>query len=137
MRNMGLETVLIVDDDPMILSFIEEGIAQYGYKPILAKNAEESLALAKEEKIDLLLTDIMMPGINGVDLARQFAVFNPEIKILFMSGFVCPSIAHQGIPKSEYAFVQKPFALNALVKKIRKVLSGPNGLKELEGSLPD
>ena len=137
MRNMGLETVLIVDDDPMILSFIKEEIAQYGYKPILANNAEEALALAEEERIDLLLTDIMMPGINGVDLAKQFAVFNPEIKILFMSGFVCPSIAHQGIPESEYAFVQKPFAPNVLVKKIRKVLSGPNGLKELEGSLPD
>ena len=135
MRNMGSETVLIVDDDPIILSFIEEEIAHYGYKPILAGNAEEALALAGKERIDLLLTDIMMPGINGVDLAKKFAVLNPQIKILFMSGFVCPSLAHQGIPESEYAFVQKPFAPNVLVKKMRKVLSGPNGLRELEGSL--
>ena len=137
MRNMGSETVMIVDDDPMILSFIEEEIAQYGYKPILAKNAEEALSFAQKERIDLLLTDIMMPGINGIDLAKQFAVLNPEVKILFMSGYVCPSLAHQGIPESEYAFVQKPFAPNVLVKKLRKVLSGPNGLKELEDCQPD
>jgi len=136
MRNMESETVLIVDDDPMILDFIEEEIAQYGYKTILAGNAAEALSLAGKEKIDLLLTDIMMPGINGIDLARQFAVLNPETKILFMSGYVCPSLAHQGIPESEYAFVQKPFAPNVLVKKMRKVLGGPNGLKELDGSLP-
>ena len=74
---------------------------------------------------------------QGRPVIEAFRKRNPEIKILFMSGFVCPSIAHQGIPKSEYAFVQKPFAPNVLVKKIRKVLSGPNGLKELEGSLPD
>ena len=57
--------------------------------------------------------------------------------ILFMSGYVCPSLAHQGIPESEYAFVQKPFAHNVLVKKIRRVLSGPDGLKELEDYQPD
>jgi len=136
MRNMESETVLIVDDDPMILDFIEEEIAQYGYKTILAGNAAEALSLAGKEKIDLLLTDIMMPGINGIDLARQFAVLNPETKILFMSGYVCPSLAHQGIPESEYAFVQKPFAPNVLVKKMRKVLGGPNGLRELDGPLP-
>jgi DNA-binding NtrC family response regulator len=136
MRKMGSETVLIVDDDPMILGFIEEEIAQYGYKTILAGNAEEALSVAGKEKIDLLLTDIMMPGTNGIDLAKQFVALNPESKILFMSGYVCPSLAHQGIPESEYAFVQKPFAPNVLVKKMRKVLSGPNGLKELDDSLP-
>ena len=137
MRKMGSETIMIVDDDPMILGFIEEEIVQYGYKPILANNAEEALSLAQKEKVDLLLTDIMMPGINGIDLAKKFAVLNPEVKILFMSGYVCPSLAHQGIPESEYAFVQKPFAHNVLVKKIRRVLSGPDGLKEPEEYQPD
>ena len=136
MRNMGSETVLIVDDDPMILSFIEEEISQYGYKPILASNAAEALSLAENKRVDLLLTDIMMPGTNGIDLAKQFVTLNPGSKILFMSGFICPSLAHQGIPESEYAFVQKPFAPNILVKKMRKVLSGPNGLKQLDDSLP-
>ena len=56
--------------------------------------------------------------------------------ILFMSGYVCPSLAHQGIPESEYAFIQKLFAHNVLVKKMRKILSGPDGLKELGDCQP-
>ena len=134
MRNIGSETVLIVDDDPAILDFIKEEIGQYGYRPILARNADEALILAENEKVDLLLTDIMMPGANGVDLAKQFAAIYPEIKVLFMSGYLCPPLAHQGIPESEYAFVQKPFAPNVLVTKMRKVLSGPDGLKGFEES---
>ncbi len=134
MRKKGFETVLVVDDDPLILHIIEAEIALYGYKPILAKNAEEALTLAESEKVDLLVTDIMMPGMNGIDLAKQFAVSHPEIKVLFMSGYICPSLAHQGIPESECAFIQKPFAPNTLVKKMRNVLGGPNGLKELEDS---
>ncbi|MFC1837188.1 response regulator [Thermodesulfobacteriota bacterium] len=137
MRNIGSETVLIVDDDPMILDFIKEEIGQYGYRPLLARNAEEALSMGENEKVDLLLTDIMMPGISGVDLAKQFVAIYPEIKVLFMSGYICPSIAHQGDPESEFAFVQKPFAPNVLVKKMRNVLRGPNGLKELEGDLSE
>ena len=136
MRYKGSETILVVDDDPMILSFIEEGIGLYGYKPIVATSGEEALKLAENERVDILVTDIMMPGMNGIDLAKKFAVSNPEVKILFMSGYVCPSLAHQGVPESEYAFVQKPFAPKTLVRKIRNVLSGPNGLKELEDSQP-
>ncbi len=136
MRIKGSETVLVVDDDPMVLSFIEEEISSYGYKPILASSAEEALILAENEEIDLLLTDIMMPGMNGIDLAKEFIVTNPEVKIFFMSGYVCPSVARHGIPGSEYAFVQKPFTPNSLVKKMRNVLSGPNGLKEFEDGQP-
>ena len=131
MRYKGSETVLVVDDDPIILSLIEAEIEFYGYKPLLAANGEEALSLAEKEEIDLLVTDVMMPGMNGIDLAKKFALINPQAKILFMSGYICPSLAHQGIPESEYAFVQKPFAPKTLVKKMRNVLSGPNGLKEL------
>lgn len=137
MRIKGSETVLVVDDDPMILSYIEEEIGLYGYRSILASSGEEALQLAENEKVDLLVTDIMMPGMNGIDLAKKFAVINPRVKILFMSGYVCPSLAHQGIPESECAFVQKPFAPKALVRKMRNVLSGPNGLKELEEPQPE
>jgi len=137
MRMKGSETVLVVDDDPAILGFIEEEIALHGYRPIIACSAEEALLLAEKEKIDLLLTDIMMPGMNGVDFAKQFAAINPECKFLFMSGYIQPSIAQQGIPENEYAFVQKPFAPNILVRKMRHVLSGPSGFNWLEDSQPE
>ena len=65
------------------------------------------------------------------DLAKKFAVINPKAKILFMSGYVCPSVAHQGMPDSEFAFVQKPFAAKTLVAKMRNVLGGPDGLRDL------
>ena len=135
MRYKGSEKVLVVDDDPLILHLIKEEIGFYGYRPIIAANGKEALSLAKNEEVDLLITDIMMPGMNGIDLAREFAEICPKAKILFMSGYVCPSVAHQGIPESEHAFIMKPFAPKSLVKKMRLVLNGPNGLKELDYSL--
>jgi len=136
MGHKGAETVLVVDDDPLVLDFIEDVISFYGYSSIMATSGEEALKLAENQQVDLLVTDIMMPGMNGIDLAKKFTVVHPETKILFMSGYVCPSLAHQGIPESEYAFVQKPFVPKALVSKMRNVLSGPNGLRELEGQQP-
>jgi YesN/AraC family two-component response regulator len=96
MRNKGSATVLVVDDDPMILSYIEEEIGLYGYNPILASSGEKALELAGSEKIDLLMTDIMMPGMNGIELAKQFVVLYPEAKILFMSGYICPLTSPSG-----------------------------------------
>ena len=117
-------TVLIVDDDPIILNIVKEQISAYGFQPILASNGEEALKICPTNKIDLLLTDIMMPGINGIDLAKQFITRDPKIKILFMSGIMCPSIAHIN-SGDEGAFVQKPFTLKTLISKMRNVLSSP------------
>jgi DNA-binding NtrC family response regulator len=127
----GPETVLLVDNDPLILNFIEDEISFYGYKPILVSSGEETLKMADNEKIDLLLIDIMISGTNGIVLAKQFAVLLPGIKILFMSCYDWPSIAHHGIPESEYAFIQKPFATDALVQKMRYVLGVTDGLMPL------
>ena len=127
MRKKESATVLIVDDDPIILNIVAEQISLFGYQPILASCGEEALEICpKQTKIDLLLTDIMMPKMNGVDLAKQFVSLFPEIKVLFMSGYICPSMAHYGIPDSEHAFVQKPFTPQTLLTKMRNVLGGPS-----------
>ena len=124
MRKKETATVLIVDDDPIVLGLLEEQVSVYGYQPILASSGEEALEIANQkDKIDLLLTDIIMPGINGIDLAKQFVTLYPETRILFMSGFMCPSIAHF-IPDDEKAFLQKPFPTNTLIAKMRSILSG-------------
>ena len=126
MRKKESATVLIVDDDPFLLDIVAEQISLFGYQPILASSGKEALQLApKQKQIDLLLTDIMMPIMNGVDLAKQFVALYPEAKVLFMSGYICPSMAHYGIPDSEHAFVQKPFTPKTLITKIRNVLDGP------------
>jgi len=127
MRTKESATVLVVDDDPIILKIVAEQIALFGFQPILAASGKEALQLAKKQtQIDLLLTDIMMPEMNGVDLAKQFVTLYPETKILFMSGYICPSMAHYGIQDSEHAFVQKPFTPQTLITKMRKVLKGPD-----------
>jgi CheY-like chemotaxis protein len=126
MRKKESATVLVVDDDPIILDLVKEQISAYGYQTIVVSNGEDALQVASQEtKIDLLLTDIMMPMMNGVDLAKQFVANYPETKVLFMSGYICPSIANYGIQDSEHAFLQKPFTQNTLISKMRNVLDDP------------
>ena len=123
MPRKTLTKVLVVDDDPIILKLVKEKLSSFGYQPILASSGEEALEIAKKNtSIDLLLTDILMPGITGIDLAKQFSTLYPPIKILFMSGYTLPSslysIAGKGV-----AFLQKPFRTDALIAKIKFVLS--------------
>ena len=126
MSKIESATVLIVDDDPVLLNLVAEQISLFGYQPVLASNGEKALEIApKQKNIDLLLTDVMMPKMNGVDLAKQLATLYPEIKVLFMSGYISPSIAHYGIQDSEHAYLQKPFTQNTLLTKMRNVLVGP------------
>ena len=118
-------TVLVVDDDPFVLDLVKDHISKYGYQAILASSGEEALQVAKQKnKIDLLLTDIVMPGIDGLDLARQFISLYPGIKVLFMSGFSCPPLANY-ITDAEEAFLEKPFQGNTLIAKIRSALNRP------------
>ena len=120
------ETILIVDDDPIILGVVEDQISYYGYQTIVASSGKTALRAAeKQARIDLLLTDVMMPGMNGVDLARQLISLHPQTQIIFMSGYNRPSLAHYEIPESEYGFLKKPFSINILISEIRNALNGP------------
>jgi two-component system cell cycle sensor histidine kinase/response regulator CckA len=124
MRLRGSETVLAVDDDPGILSILEEVLKPLGYKVLAAGSGEEALAMAaaNQERIDLLLTDVMLPGIKGQELARQLLRICPDVNVLFMSGYLCPSMAHSDTDHRFEGFIQKPFSPNALLRKIRKLL---------------
>jgi len=119
-------TVLIVDNDDILANLVAEQISLYGFQPILASSGEEALELARgQSQIDILLTDIMMPKMNGIDLAKQFISLYPDTRVIFMSGFFCPSMAHYRIQNSEHGFVQKPFTRKKIIAKIRAVLAGP------------
>ena len=118
-------TVLVVDDDPSILCLIEELLTANEYQTILASSGEEALEIAsKRNSIDLLLTDIDMPGINGIVLAKQFCNLYPPIKVLFMSGCILPSTLFRILGK-KVAFLKKPFRINALIEIIKAVLANP------------
>ena len=124
MRLRGSETVLAVDDDPSIRDLLAEVLRPLGYKVLFAANGEEALVLAAshQENIDLLLTDVMLPGIKGQELAKQLLHSCPGVNVLFMSGYLCPSMAHSESDQRFEAFIQKPFAPNALLRKIRNLL---------------
>ena len=124
MRLSGSETILAVDDDPIILDLLEEVLKPLGYKLLSAASGEEALAMAAshKDKIDLLLTDVVLPGIKGQELARELLHSCPEVNVLFMSGYLCPSMAHDNSEQRFDAFIQKPFSPNALLRKMRKLL---------------
>ena len=124
MRLSGSETVLAVDDDPTMLELLEELLTPMGYQVLSAASGEEALEMmaSQERKIDLLLTDVMLPGIKGQDLAKQLLHNCPDVNVLFMSGYLCPSMAHKGSKQRFEAFIQKPFAPNSLLRKMRKLL---------------
>ena len=124
MDNKDSATVLIVDDDPALLDILAEQVSLFGYQPIKAASGEKALEVVpRHPEIDLMLTDVMMPSMNGVDLARQIVELYPEIKILFMSGYICPSLAHYGVQDNDPFFLQKPFTPNTLISKMRNVLA--------------
>jgi len=124
MRLSGSETVLAVDDDPHMIDLLEELLNSSGYKVLSAASGEEALAMAASHlnTIDLLLTDVMLPGMKGQELAKKLLNSCPDVNVLFMSGYLCPSMAHGNSEKGFQAFIQKPFSPNALLRKMRKIL---------------
>ena len=124
MRLRGSETVLAVDDDPGMLELLEEVLRPLGYNILSADSGEEAIEMAAmhQDKIDLLLTDVLLPGIKGQELAKQLMDECPDMNVLFMSGYLCPSMAHSGKEQGFEAFIRKPFSPNALLRKIRKLL---------------
>jgi two-component system, cell cycle sensor histidine kinase and response regulator CckA len=120
----GHETLLLVEDEPSILKLTARMIAQQGYAVLSAGTPGEAIRLAREHagEIHLLMTDVVMPEMNGRDLARNLLSLYPQLKRLFMSGYPADVIAHQGILEAGVYFIQKPFSQQSLAAKIREVL---------------
>ena len=118
------ETVLVVEDDESILKLAERILDGLGYSVLTAASPGEALALAEEHAggIHLLMTDVIMPEINGRDLADRIKEGRPGIKCLFMSGYTANVIAHQGVLDEGVQFIQKPFSLKDLAVKVREAL---------------
>ncbi len=121
----GTETILVVEDEKQILTLCGKVLAGQGYTVLAAGDPEEALALCREHEgpIHLLITDVIMPGMNGKDLKERIERIKPKIKTLFMSGYTSNVIAHHGVLSGEYCFMQKPFTLEALSSKVREALA--------------
>lgn len=119
------KTVLVVDDAPFILDVIKKVLSSLGCRLFLAASGEEALKLAESEdvKIDLLLTDVFMPGMNGLELAQTLKGYQPQIKIVFMSGSPNDMVAERlGVLALGENFIQKPLMPNKLVHKLSAML---------------
>lgn len=124
----GDETILVVEDEDSILNVAKRFLELSGYTVLAARNPIEALETAKEfgGDIHLLLTDVVMPGMNGKQLEEQLNELQPDSKVLFMSGYSADVIAQRGILNEGIDFIQKPFTMKTLTEKVRSVLDNRN-----------
>ncbi len=120
------ETILLVEDDPVLLEMTEIMLTQLGYTVLGAASPRDAAALARdyEGRLDVLMTDVVMPEMNGKELAAAVREVRPDVKVLFMSGYTANVIAHHGVLDPGVAFIQKPFGLWDLASRVRQVLDG-------------
>ncbi len=121
----GSETVLLVEDETGILDVSKLILESFGYRVLTASAPDEALQLAESHPgaIDVLVTDVIMPQMNGRDLSRRLLSLHPRMKCLFISGYTADVIGHQGLLDQGVHFLSKPFAIPDLAAKIREVLA--------------
>ncbi len=121
----GTETILIVEDEEAVRKMVITVLENYGYSVFEAKNGLEALQLnifLKERPINLLITDVVIPGMSGIDVAEQFSAQRPGMKVLYMSGYTDDAVINCGVLKEAINFLQKPFTPNSLARKVREAL---------------
>jgi len=120
----GCETVLLVEDEDSVRELVRVTLASRGYKVLEAENGECGLHLAEDftGHIDILITDVVMPGMGGRELAKKLLSLRPGISVLYLSGYTEDAVITQGTLGPSNAFLQKPFTLQNLAKKVREVL---------------
>jgi len=120
----GGETILLVEDEPGVRKLVRQMLVQQGYQVLEAGDAAESLSLVERHpgRIDLLLTDIVMPQMNGRELAEQLLAMLPGLKVMYMTGYTEDAVVRQGVSSAGVVCLQKPFLPDTLARKVREVL---------------
>jgi CheY-like chemotaxis protein len=120
----GSETILLVEDDPQLRQLSSSVLAHCGYNMLVAATPEEGLDICKANHSDirLLVTDVVMPRMNGRELAERILKVCPKVRVLYISGYTSNAIVHYGVLEEGLWFLPKPFSLSALVAKVREVL---------------
>jgi DNA-binding NtrC family response regulator len=122
----GTETLLVVEDDEIVLKLVDRILTRQGYRVHATADAEEALRMAAGlgDRLDLLVTDVVMPQMNGKKLFEGVAASCPRTRVLFMSGYTDEVISHHGFIDEGVNFIQKPFTVSDLASKVREVLEG-------------
>jgi two-component system cell cycle sensor histidine kinase/response regulator CckA len=123
---VGSETILLVEDEAMVRELARESLEEFGYRVLTAANGSEGLDVCQSfpEKIDLILTDVVMPQMSGRELAEKARTLRPETQVLYMSGFTDDAVLRHGVIADDLCFVQKPFSPDGLARKVREILDG-------------
>ena len=120
----GSESILLVEDEESVRQLVRDTLCAKGYQVLEAENGEAGMAVAArhEGKIDLVITDVVMPGMGGREMVQQLSGARPGIRVLYLSGYTEDAIIHDGATEVGTAFLQKPFTLQNLSRKVREVL---------------
>jgi two-component system cell cycle sensor histidine kinase/response regulator CckA len=120
----GTETILLVEDQDQVRTVVRTTLSRRGYVVLEADGADDARRYVREHPgpIDLLLTDVVMPGMNGRDLARAMLSERPHLRVLYMSGYADHAIVRHGVIERGLQYIQKPFAPDALLRKVRETL---------------
>jgi two-component system, cell cycle sensor histidine kinase and response regulator CckA len=124
-KHKPLETILVVEDDAALLQVTRRSLEEVGYATLSARNAAEAIEIAASYPgpIHLMVTDVILPGINGAQLASQLSPRRPEMKVLFVSGYTDNTIVRHGVLEPGLEFLQKPISPKALARKVREILA--------------
>jgi len=137
----GPETILLAEDQDIVRELVTEVLTSNGYTVLLAQNGEEAVRVSEqyEGTIQMLITDVVMPRMNGPDLARRILSARPQMKVIFMSGYAEDAIVQHGVLDAGMHFVQKPFRPREMSRRIREVLDAPmseSGVCDVTGTGP-
>jgi PAS domain S-box-containing protein len=120
----GSETILVAEDEPGVRQLVCDTLEQLGYKVLRAADGREALRVLEQHgAVQLLLTDVIMPGMGGPELARRVRTLMPGTRVVYMSGYTDDTLAFYGLPQSGTSYIQKPFTPAALAEKLRHVMS--------------
>ncbi len=134
----GDETVVLVEDEPLVRNLVAEVLRRNGYQVMEFVNGREALARLKRHTgfVHLLVTDVVMPGMSGIELARALAPGRPEMCVLFISGYTDDLVGRQGALQPRRRFLQKPFTPDSLLREVRGLLDVPDAAPDAGAALP-
>jgi CheY-like chemotaxis protein len=120
-----MPTILVVDDEPMALKLVQSVLERRGFDVLTAENALQALEIfhSQRHRIELLISDVVMPEMDGATLANRIVALNPDLPVLFMSGLVTAREVEQVGALAQFAFIRKPFRPATLVQAVRKMLT--------------
>jgi DNA-binding NtrC family response regulator len=125
-EHTGTETLLIVENEPAIRNLLQMALRKNGYTVLAAESGRDALEVVRGHAgaIALLITDVVMPDMNGPELAKELAILRPGTRTLFMSGYMDDTLGDHGVLPGHANFIQKPFSPRAIAQKVRDILDG-------------